>query len=874
MQLRIWYFGVTEKPHESSKRSRGDISHNISHNDEMKKKSRRKHKHRRYSSRSRERDYRSRSVDSQEPEDCPRSPRTNHREYRSEYVPYPSHSPGRNLEYSYDGMHHRSNREYGEKYSSSRYRATYRGADERDRDRPSKLREHRDRHDYDRYLDVRRSGRGREFSRSFSVSRDQSKNGRIKKRNKERSPSRHRGYTRHSISDPQKCHKVSSGDESYTGFEDADNGNFNFNDDEKDDRLLAERRRKREALLAKYKMNGSHTFPNPVASDLSTTSIPSTSVTPSHISVLAVTTSLEENVIPNSVLCTDRSSMLVKATCEKDLCESSELASSSSKHSHAISPPSHDDAISRCGAEVLNAIFAPDVEELDGMSEPSTPSTEIEDADKSERYPKNLETTSDYSKPNGNIALLKIGGDNYDELKRRLVEEKKKLRLFIIRQKEEHEQIFKEDTTLGNTDHGDDSVLEEDEVDMFSQDANAIAKHRHIRRRHPKPVPATDNLSSLLDTPTLSDNWNDSEGYYRATIGEVLDGRYRVVSELAGKGVFSSVLQCFDDVLNQNVAIKVIRENDMMRRAAEKEMEILRLLNESDKDDKRHVVRLLRHFDYRGHLCLVFEWMWGNIRTALRRYGGSYGLNATAIHSYTKQLFIALRHMKKCLILHADCKLLNSHWVKPDNILLNEKFNTLKVCDLGSAFDVSENEVTSYLVSRFYRAPEIILGCKYEAPIDVWSAATTIYELATGQVLFSGRSNNDMLRLIMEVKGKIPNKLIKQGQLSSQHFDEAMNFMHVDKDSYTKKDVLRLIRDLRPTKSLTDRLLERQYWLKGNTLKMQFLRKKMRQLGDLLEKCLLLDPLKRMKPDEALQHPFVKESIHFSEVQPSSAQSK
>jgi serine/threonine-protein kinase PRP4 len=74
--------------------------------------------------------------------------------------------------------------------------------------------------------------------------------------------------------------------------------------------------------------------------------------------------------------------------------------------------------------------------------------------------------------------------------------------------------------------------------------------------------------------------------------------------------------------------------------------------------------------------------------------------------------------------------------VKPDNILLNEKFSILKICDLGSASDASDNEVTSYLVSRFSRAPETLLGCRYDYAIDVWSAACTLFEIATGQVLF------------------------------------------------------------------------------------------------------------------------------------------
>lgn len=55
------------------------------------------------------------------------------------------------------------------------------------------------------------------------------------------------------------------------------------------------------------------------------------------------------------------------------------------------------------------------------------------------------------------------------------------------------------------------------------------------------------------------------------------------------------------------VAIKVMRCNDMMKKAAEKEVEILERVNKADKQNKRHVILLHRHFMYRGHLCLVFE---------------------------------------------------------------------------------------------------------------------------------------------------------------------------------------------------------------------------------------------------------------------------
>jgi len=400
-------------------------------------------------------------------------------------------------------------------------------------------------------------------------------------------------------------------------------------------------------------------------------------------------------------------------------------------------------------------------------------------------------------------------------------------------------------------------AIDDEEVDMFAE-APCEKRYRRVLRSKRVPLVPALTVDHASNNLSLADNWDDSEGYYQARVGEVLDCRYEVVSNQGGKGVFSSVLKCRDATENKMVAVKVIRSNDMMRRAAEKEMEVLKTLNNSDRDDRRHIVRLLRHFNHRGHLCLVFDWLWGNLRVALKRYGNGRGLTPVAIYSYTKQLFIAMRHMRRNKIMHAD--------LKPDNILINDKFSTLKVCDLGSASDVSENEITAYLVSRFYRAPEIILGCKYDTQIDVWSAACTLYETATGDVLFPGRTNNDMLKHMMEIKGKISHKMIKAGQLSSSHFDENLDFLWACKDSYTKKDITKKVHDLRASRNITDMILTKKAtYLQGNSPKVAFYRKKLRQLGDLLDKCLSLDPSRRLTPDEALHHPFCKEPIHFSE---------
>ncbi|GFE53655.1 CMGC DYRK PRP4 kinase [Babesia ovis] len=481
-------------------------------------------------------------------------------------------------------------------------------------------------------------------------------------------------------------------------------------------------------------------------------------------------------------------------------------------------------------------IFAMSCENLDDTQMSSLAASDIDDDDLS--YP----TVPDSSK-----------STIMNALQSEILTEKIKLRNMMLKLREEYKS--------GLDDANGDPVQEaggmcqdaepyyssdsDDEVDMFAEADDAAAKKARSpsrRKKAPRREPTVRGLS---------DEWNDAEGYYQATIGELLGGRYRVVAESAGKGVFSSVARCVDTESNAPVAIKVIRNHEIMVRAAEKEIGILRRLNDSDPDDRRHVVRLLDRFDYRGHLCIVFPWYWGNLRSALRLHGkGKGGFSLPYIHSYTRQLFIALRHLSRNGIMHAD--------LKPDNILVNDDFSKITVCDLGSASDVTENEITAYLVSRFYRAPEIILGLRYDCKIDVWSAAATIYELATGDILFPGRTNNHMLKLMMDIKGKVPNRVIRAGQLSSQHFDDNLDFIYLSRDSFSRKDTAKIVRDFSVKRGITDALLDRQPWIKGNSPKKDAMVRKLRQLGDLLERCLAIDPQKRLSADEALQHPFIR----------------
>eukprot|EP00033_Pygsuia_biforma_P002979 GCRY01003280.1.p1 GENE.GCRY01003280.1~~GCRY01003280.1.p1 ORF type:complete len:180 (-),score=40.28 GCRY01003280.1:278-817(-) len=168
----------------------------------------------------------------------------------------------------------------------------------------------------------------------------------------------------------------------------------------------------------------------------------------------------------------------------------------------------------------------------------------------------------------------------------------------------------------------------------------------------------------------------------------------------------------------------------------------------------------------------------------------------------------------------------------------------LRLADFGSASSSDENEIAPYLVSRFYRAPEIILGLPYSYEIDVWSVACTLYELCTGKILFPGHDNNEMIKLIMEVKGKFPNKLLKRAMFRDKYFDENLNFCLKELDPVTQSERIRI---LTPSSTPTVDLQK----MLGSHAGPYVLFK------DFLDKLLILDPAKRMTVREALHHPFV-----------------
>lgn len=410
-----------------------------------------------------------------------------------------------------------------------------------------------------------------------------------------------------------------------------------------------------------------------------------------------------------------------------------------------------------------------------------------------------------------------------------LGEDEHKVGEYIRLEKTGEEDEQREGTAASYEEGNEEGILgREEETDMFAETPTGEmgnARAREVAKKEGKG---------------LQDNWDDVEGYYRAQQGEVIpcgQREYEVTSAMPlGRGVFSTVVRAKRRGDDREAALKIVRNNETMAKAAQLEITILRKVAETDQGDKKHCIRLLDTFEYRQHIIMAFEAMDMNLREVLRKYGRNVGIHTEGVQVYAKQMGLALKHMRNNGVLHAD--------LKPDNMLVNESRTVLKVCDFGSAMFDGNNEVTPYLVSRFYRAPEIILGLQYSTPIDTWSVACCLYELATGDILFKGRSNNEMLKLMMDVKGPFPKRMLRKGLFAPEHFLPDGTFQFLKDDPATNQPFRKQCYITKPSKSLSGFLGAHR------SASSEITRRRLARLADLLDKAFNLDPEKRLTSHE------------------------
>ncbi|XP_006891428.1 PREDICTED: dual specificity tyrosine-phosphorylation-regulated kinase 4 [Elephantulus edwardii] len=322
--------------------------------------------------------------------------------------------------------------------------------------------------------------------------------------------------------------------------------------------------------------------------------------------------------------------------------------------------------------------------------------------------------------------------------------------------------------------------------------------------------------------------FDDEHGSYMKVLHDHIAYRYEVL-EMIGKGSFGQVAKCLDHKNNELVALKIIRNKKRFHHQALVELKILEALRRKDKNNTYNVVHMKDFFYFRNHLCITFELLGINLYELMKN-NSFQGFSLSLVRRFTFSVLKCLQMLYVEKIIHCD--------LKPENIVLYQKGQvSVKVIDFGSSC-YEHQKVYTYIQSRFYRSPEVILGHPYNMAIDMWSLGCIMAELYTGYPLFPGENEVEQLACIMEVLGLPPARFIQTASRRQTFFDS--------------KGFPKTITNNRGKKRYPD---SKDLTMVLKTYDASFL--------DFLKRCLVWEPSHRMTPDQALKHAWIHEPRSF-----------
>ena len=304
------------------------------------------------------------------------------------------------------------------------------------------------------------------------------------------------------------------------------------------------------------------------------------------------------------------------------------------------------------------------------------------------------------------------------------------------------------------------------------------------------------------------------------------------------------------------LCMKIIGNNKDYFDQSIDEIKILQYINANGDPDKNNVIKMYDYFYHKEHLIIITELLKDNLYEYYKYNRESENFiyfTLGRLQKITKQILIGLDFTHSLHLIHCD--------LKPENILMKSYSNCqVKVIDFGSSC-FTHDHLSSYVQSRSYRAPEVILGYKYGCKIDIWSLGCILAELYTGNVLFQNETVQGLLARVIGIIGPIPEKIMRKGRQVSQFFTKEGLLYQIPGENQNDA-----------SKSHISDVSESRDRKQNDTGKVQILLPKKTTLKNRLNniedpifvnfirQLLELDPDKRPTAKEAMNHPWLTES--------------